>query len=156
MCPTTHRRNLMLARVRILSILLVSIAFVNPTTVAHARGGSTDWPQYRGMHRDGLSDETGLLKSWPEKGPSVVWRRKIGDAFSSVVVSGGRLFTMDSDAESEVAVCLEIATGKEIWRTPLGKKFVEEFGDGPRATPVVDGDLVFNLSSYGKLFALKT
>ena len=55
---------------------------------------------------------------------------------------------MDSDAESEVAVFLEIATGKEIWRTPLGKRFVEEFGDGPRATPVVDGDLIYNLTSY--------
>ena len=143
----------MLARVRWVPVLFVSFAFVMTAAAARA---ATDWPQYRGPHRDGVSGETGLLKRWPEKGPGVVWRKKIGDGFSSIVVSGGRLFTMDSDAESEVAVCLEIASGKDIWRTTLDKRFVEEFGDGPRATPVVDGDLMFNLTSYGKLFALKT
>ena len=146
----------MLSRHRVLSVVIPSMALLLPVDGALARAAATDWPQYRGLHRDGLSAETGLMKKWPESGPGVVWRRKIGDGFSSVVVSGGRLYTMDSDAESEIAVCLEVATGKEIWRTPLGKRFVEEFGDGPRATPVVDGDLVYNLSSYGKLLALKT
>ena len=146
----------MFARERILPILIMSIAFALSATVAGARDASFDWPQYRGVHRDGVSGETGLLKIWPQQGPGVIWRRKLGDGFSSIVVSGGRLFTMDSDAESEIAVCLEIGTGKEIWRTPLGKRFVEEFGDGPRATPVVDGDLIYNLSSYGVLYALKT
>jgi len=115
-----------------------------------------EWPQYRGPMRDGISAETGLLKSWPEKGPHVVWKKGFGDGFSSIVVSGGRLYTMHADKEAEIAVCLRADTGEEIWKTPLGPRFVEEFGDGPRSTPVVDGDLVFNLTSYDKLSALKT
>jgi len=123
---------------------------------SHARDASLDWPQYRGELRDGISAASGLLKSWPESGPAVVWRRAIGDGFSGIAVSGDRLYTMDADPSSEIAVCMKAGTGAEIWRTPLGPRFVEEFGDGPRATPAVDGEMVFNLSSYGKLVALKT
>ncbi|MGH9868973.1 MAG: PQQ-binding-like beta-propeller repeat protein [Candidatus Polarisedimenticolia bacterium] len=63
---------------------------------------------------------------------------------------------MHADSNDELAACLEAGTGKTLWETSLGARFVEEFGDGPRATPVVDGDLVFTLSSRGKLFALKS
>lgn len=63
---------------------------------------------------------------------------------------------MDADPNSEIAVSLDAGTGNEIWRTALGPRFVEEFGDGPRATPAVDGDFAYSLTSYGKLFALKT
>ena len=117
---------------------------------------TADWPQYRGPMRDGSSPEKGLLRKWPESGPAIVWKKKIGDGFSSIAASGGRLYTMDADKESEFAVCLKAETGEEVWRTTLGPRFVEEFGDGPRSTPVVDGDLVYDLTSYGKLYALKT
>ncbi|HEY3175628.1 MAG TPA: PQQ-binding-like beta-propeller repeat protein [Candidatus Polarisedimenticolia bacterium] len=114
-----------------------------------------DWPQFRGARRDGVSAETGLARSWPDGGPALAWRKPIGDGFSSITVAAGRLYTMHSDAESEIAVCLKADTGEPIWRTPMGPKFIEEFGDGPRSTPIVDGDLVFVLSSHGKLSALK-
>src|SRR5262245_18502045 len=141
-------------RVLITSIVL-AICCALPASRA-AADQDADWPQYRGPQRDGRSPETGLLKSWPAAGPALVWRKTIGDGFSSIAVSGQRLYTMQADPNAEIAVCLKADTGEEIWRTPLGPRFVEEFGDGPRSTPVVDGDLVFDLTSYGKLFALKT
>jgi len=137
--------------VRILSLLTLLLA-----AAAHAAAGpAVSWPQYRGPNRDGVSPETGLLREWPAEGPAVVWRRPIGSGFSGVAAVGDRLYTMHADPNDELAVCLESGTGKTLWETPLGPRFVEEFGDGPRATPVVDGDLVFALSSRGKLLALK-
>ena len=33
-----------------------------------------DWPQWRGLKRDGISAERGLLKDWPAGGPPLAWR----------------------------------------------------------------------------------
>src|SRR5258705_1902515 len=144
-------------RMRIVGGFALTLLLACGTSAAQAAGNANaDWPQYRGPQRDGSSPETGLLKRWPEAGPELLWRKKIGDGFSSIAAAGSRLFTMSADADKEIALCLRSETGEQIWKTPLGPRFVEEFGDGPRSTPVVDGDLVFNLTSYGAIFALKT
>lgn len=54
-----------------------------------AIGLAKDWPQWRGPNRDGLSQKMGLLKSWPESGPPLVWKAMgLGAGFSSISVSG--------------------------------------------------------------------
>src|SRR2546428_10405270 len=50
-----------------------------------------DWPQFLGPHRDGTSDETGLLDRWPTNGVPVAWEKKIGTGNSAPSVSGDRL-----------------------------------------------------------------
>ncbi len=123
-------------------------------------GGSAlaaaDWPQIRGPQRDGISAETGLARSWPKEGPPVVWRRPIGDGFSGLSVVGARLYTMDADAENEHVLALDTATGAEVWRRAVGPRFKEEFGDGPRSTPTVDGGTVYALGAAGRLVALQS
>ena len=34
---------------------------------------ASDWPQWRGPQRDGVSTDTGLLTSWPKEGPPKLW-----------------------------------------------------------------------------------
>ena len=125
-----------------------------PLTVAD------DWPQFRGIQRNGVSQETGLAKGWGEEGPKEVWRRSIGPGYSAVSIVGDRLYTMYSaeiDGQwKEVAVALSAKNGEELWRTPLGERFDHEFGDGPRATPTVSGDRVYVLDSTGTIAALET
>lgn len=133
-----------------LSILSLALALA-----AAGPAPAADWPQFRGPLRDGVSTETGLLRSWPAAGPAVVWRRPIGEGYSSVAAVGGRLYTMDSDDKTEFALCLEAATGKEVWRTPVGPKFLDELGNGPRTTPTLDGGTVYVLGAKGMLAALK-
>lgn len=115
---------------------------------------AADWPQYRGLNRDGISRETGLLKTWPETGPKVVWKTSIGPAYSAIAASGGRLYTMDSKGADEFVVCLDTATGKEIWRYRNDATFESDQGDGPRSTPVVDGNMLYALGALGQLTAL--
>jgi len=134
--------------------VLWAVACVTPCVEA------ADWPQIRGMNRDGVSAETGLADSWGENGPKEVWRLAIGPGYSGVSVLGDRLYTMyavETDGGwKEVAVALSAKDGKELWSTALGDRFDNEFGDGPRATPTVDGDRVYVLDSTGTLAALKT
>lgn len=116
----------------------------------------TDWPQFRGPQQNGVSPEKGLLRSWPESGPKVVWKKPIGSGFSTVTVVGDALYTLAAEGESEMAYRLRASDGEVLWRVPLGPVFPEVFGNGPRSTPAVDGDAVYVLSATGRLHALAT
>ena len=75
--------------------------------------------------------------------------------YSTVAVVGGRAFTMFASGDAEFAVCLDVTSGKEIWRAGLGELLVDNDGaDGPRATPTVDDDRVYVVSAMGRLYAL--
>jgi outer membrane protein assembly factor BamB len=91
-----------------------------------------DWSQYRGPHGDGICTETPNL-NWPASGPKVVWKVPVKNGFSSFTISGGKAFTqMNRDidgAPREVCVALDIATGKELWATPVGVGTYDGGGD---------------------------
>jgi len=113
-----------------------------------------DWPQWRGPNRDGISNETDLLKTWPKAGPKVLWRVPSGQGYAGIVIAKNRGYTMHGEGESEFSICFDPANGKEIWRFKTDGVFFNDQGNGPRSTPVVDGDLVYSLSGNGKLHAL--
>ncbi|MBM3994204.1 MAG: polyvinylalcohol dehydrogenase [Planctomycetes bacterium] len=116
-----------------------------------------DWTQFRGPNRLGLSTEKGLLKAWPKKGPNLAWTFKnAGLGFSSVVVSKGVVFTNGTDMnfKDEYLIALSEDKGIELWRTKIGPLFTfkdNTWGDGPRGTPTVDGNLVYALGGQGEL-----
>ena len=47
-----------------------------------------DWPEFLGPRKTGVSGERDLLKKWPEKGPPVVWKKRIGTGYSAPSVRG--------------------------------------------------------------------
>src|SRR6266478_3423379 len=55
-----------------------------------------DWPQWRGLNRDGVCGETGLMQSFPAEGLKVRWRVPVGWGFSSPVVAQGRVIVSDA------------------------------------------------------------
>ena len=91
-----------------------------------------EWSQWRGPNRDGISLETGLLKSWPKEGPEVLWRIPFGSGFSGVSISGGHAYTMLADSTDEYVVCLDASSGEEKWRVRADSTFVEEYGHDRR------------------------
>jgi len=123
---------------------------------------AADWPQYRGPNHDGSSAEE-LRSDWSRIAPKVIWKRAIQPAWSSVTVAGGRAFTMVNrriaGQQREVCVALNAATGAELWAANLDTASYPDAGtgstDGPRATPTVDGDRVYVLTSYLKLHCLR-
>lgn len=130
-------------------------AGADPAADAPAAPRVAEWNQFRGPYRSGVSEETGLLDAWPEGGPAILWKRAIGEGFSGIAVSGGKLFTLDSAGEIEYLVAFVGATGEELWRTPIGDTFHESFGNGPRSTPTVVGDVVYALGAKGRLLAAR-
>jgi outer membrane protein assembly factor BamB len=123
--------------------------------LAFAGNAAADWHQFRGPQRDGKSTERGLLREFPPSGPKELWRVPIGAGFSSIAVVSDRLYTMDSEGETEHALALDAANGRTLWRVPVGSIFRDVNGDGPRSTPTVDADSVFALGSRGRLAALR-
>ncbi|HRT59288.1 MAG TPA: PQQ-like beta-propeller repeat protein [Candidatus Paceibacterota bacterium] len=114
-----------------------------------------DWPQWRGPNRDGISKETGLLKEWPANGPRLVWKAAgLGGGYSTVAVVGERIYTTGDRADANYLVALNRADGKILWSAKLGGKAgAPGWGGfaGPRATPTVDGDLVFAVDQWGEM-----
>ena len=115
-----------------------------------------DWPQWRGPRRDGVSVERGLLKQWPAGGPPLAWQTKgAGEGYSSFSVANGRLFTLGARGNTEYVIALDTATGKRVWEVGHGRRFNNDRGDGPRATPTVDGDRVYAYGASGDLSVLE-
>jgi outer membrane protein assembly factor BamB len=110
---------------------------------------SSDWPQWRGPNRDGLSRETGLLTDWPKEGPKKLWEAKTGVGYSSLAVASGRVYTVLQDEDKEAVVCWNADTGQELWRFRYPCKYENSFGSGPRSTPTVDGDRVYTVGATG-------
>ena len=128
---------------RLASVLFAFLISTNP---------GDDWPQWRGPQRDGLSRETGLLSSWPPGGPPLVWKASgLGAGYSTVTVQGGRIFTLGSAGDIEYLIAIDARTGKEVWRTRIGRRFQNDRGDGPRGAPTVDGTRVYALGGNGDL-----
>ena len=122
---------------------------------AEADDNSTvEWAQWRGPNRDGISSETGFLKSWPQEGPKVLWQIPLGDGYSGLSIAQGKIYTMFAEGDDEFVICLNASDGVEVWRFRSGTKFTEQRGDGPRSMPSVHGDSVFALGTEGKLYAL--
>lgn len=116
---------------------------------------AADWPQWRGVNRDGISTETGLLKSWPEGGPKQVWKATgLGEGFSSFAVVKGRIYTQGQRENQEYVMAYDASTGRKLWETPAGSAFRERRGHGPRGTPTVDGTVLYALSADGTLVCL--
>jgi outer membrane protein assembly factor BamB len=115
-----------------------------------------EWPQWRGPYRDGVSRETGLLASWPAKGPEVLWRQPCGDGYSTPVVNGDRLYLMErSSDDREAVVCRNAGSGEEIWRTTYPSTFKESYGSGPRSTPVLIDGRLYTVGATGVLHCLE-
>jgi len=119
-----------------------------------APAAATDWPQFRGPQGDGISAETGLLEDWPESGPPELWRVPLGEGYSGLSVVDGRVYTLFADKSHELVVALDAASGKELWRHQLDRKYFDGQGNGPRSTPTVDDGMVYVLSALGRLAAL--
>lgn len=111
-----------------------------------------DWPQWRGVNRDDLSQETGLIDSWPTDGPARVWLfSEAGAGYSGVAISDGQLFTMGTRDDATVLLALDADSGTELWATSISTVLTNGWGDGPRGTPTVDGERVYALSGEGDL-----
>ena len=116
---------------------------------------ATDWPQFRGPNRDGVSAETGLLRAWPAGGPKVLWSTAVGQGYAAAAIYGGRVYFNDYDEATGDSLirCLTLAEGRELWRFKESRRIRPNHGI-TRTVPATDGKYVFSLDPKAALHAL--
>src|SRR5579884_1038252 len=116
---------------------------------------STAFPEFRGIHRNGVVDGSQLAHDWTAQPPHQLWREPVGGGYSSFAVDGNIAITLEQRRDQEVVACYDTAHGKERWTYSYPAHFSETLGgDGPRATPTIAGDDVFSLGATGTLVCL--
>jgi hypothetical protein len=115
-----------------------------------------NWPQWRGAHRDGKSADRDLLQAWPEGGPPLAWSAEgLGRGFSTVSLSGDRIFTLGDQCDRQYVLALSRADGSILWRRDIGPSWSDRgLYAGSRSTPTIDGDRLYALGTEGDLACL--
>lgn len=136
------------------SRVVVIVALV---ATAAAMVAADDWPQWRGPESTGASSEASWNAAALSRPDAVSWKINVGKGHSTVIVVGKRLFTMgselrDDEVVAEVVYCLDVASGRVVWKYPYAAEH-RQF-PGPGSTPVVDGDFVYTVGRDGKVHCL--
>jgi outer membrane protein assembly factor BamB len=110
-----------------------------------------DWPRFRGSQSDGLASDQGLDLNDSIQS-KLVWKQPIGPAWSSVIVVDGLLYTQEQRGDNEAVVCMEAATGAEVWSYSYPARFVDQTqvsGVGPRSTPTFANGKIYTVGGTG-------
>ena len=117
---------------------------------------ATDWPQWRGPAGQAVLADDQLAAPWPSRPLRPLWQVRLGTGWSSPVVADGQVFITDRVGGNERVAAFRADTGQEIWQKqhdvdfdphPVGRRH----GNGPKGTPVVDGDKVYSVGIAGRL-----
>ena len=111
---------------------------------------------FHGPDGENRSPDTGLLTSWAEEGPKLLWKidniGKDSSGYSSVTIQNGRLFTAGSQEGRSLVYCFDL-NGQPLWKYDNGTVWTQNF-PGTRSTPTADGEYVYDFSSMGELVCL--
>ena len=130
------------------TVILGLAAF--PLATVHA----ADWPQFQGPDRTGVSQETGLIRSFGKEGPRILWDVKLEKGFGGCAVVGDEVFLVDRVMkEKDMLLCLDFKTGQEKWRYENPSEG-EPSHPGSRSVPTVDEDAVYFVGSYGSVHCI--
>ena len=114
-----------------------------------------EWPRWRGADLSDHSPDQGLLKKWPQDGPEQVWLYKdAGIGYSGPAISGRKFVTMGERDGETYLIAINTKDGKELWSTKFAKGFKNNWGNGPRGTPTIDGDKVYALAPKGEVVCI--
>jgi outer membrane protein assembly factor BamB len=142
-----------------LTMTLAAPAFgqaVKPVMDRGAQG--LPWTQWGGPNRNFHTEARGLKDTWPAAGPRVMWKRPIGEGYSSPVIENNVLYTMYGKPGEEVVLAANAETGQTLWEHAAPMTFNSEasleMGNGPYSTPLISGDRLFTTGVAGRLQCL--
>lgn len=132
--------------------MLSSLALVLSLGIA-ASGTAADWPVFHGPDASNKSPDSGLLKQWPEGGPTMIWQTEgLGEGYSSVTVANGMVYTAGNKDDKTIVTALTM-DGKVAWQAANGEPWTKDF-PGTRSTPTIDGDRLYHESPIGNVICM--
>ena len=155
MFESTRSKTLVFALLTALAgTAFAGFAFAEEVTDLRARKSGDDWPRFLGPSGESKSTEK-ISREWPESGPALVWHRKVGEGYAAPSTSKGRLFFFDRIGDKARLVALHAETGEELWKQEYATDYEDmyDYSDGPRASPLIDGDRVYTYGVGGRLRA---
>ncbi|MCI0515398.1 PQQ-binding-like beta-propeller repeat protein [candidate division KSB1 bacterium] len=130
----------------VLFVLMLTLLFSGNIEAA-------DWPQWRGINRDGKSPETGLLKKWPEGGPRLLWKlENPGGGYSSVSIAKGTIYLTSIEEKQGYLTAIDLK-GNIKWKKNYGPAWTKSFPES-RTAPTIDGNRIYLISGLGKVVCL--
>lgn len=114
------------------------------------------WNQFRGPNRDGTVDW--LPERLPRDANDLLWSKKLlSDGVGGLATSGDLVIVSGrtEDDLSDIFVALSLETGKQVWQHEYAAEADLDYGNSPRATPTIVGDVVVVLGATGQLSALE-
>lgn len=110
----------------------------------------TELNQWRGDNRDGIYNETNLLKEWPTEGPEMLWFYEgIGNGYGSPTITSDKIFVSGELDSLSHLFAFDLA-GNLLWESDYDSSWVVNF-PGSRSTPTVIDDLVYVCSPLGEV-----
>lgn len=118
-------------------------------------GNCQDWPQWRGINRDGVIAGPIVPR---KEGPTLDWAVEVAGGYSGPTVANGRVYVMDRVAEPnqvERIHCFELEGGKSVWSHEYEAIYRGiGYPAGPRASVVISNGKAFSIGSMGHAFCL--
>ena len=128
-----------------------------PPPAAAPKPVGAAWTQWGGPHRNFQTEASGIKDVWPATGPRVMWKRPLGDGYSSTLVENGVVYTMYGKPKQEITLAANAETGQTLWEQTSAMGFnsdAPEMGNGPYSTPLIVGDRLFTTGVAGRLQCL--
>ncbi len=112
-----------------------------------------DWPQWRGVNRDGAASGFEVPSTWPDA-LAQRWTIDVGLGYASPLIVGNRVYVFARQGDDEVMMAVDSETGDEIWRTAYPAPFTMNpatgpHREGPKATPAYAEGRIFTLGISG-------
>lgn len=132
-----------------------ALCFLMTVLLTATLAGAGEWSQFHGPKRDNISTETGLLKSWPEAGPKLLWTaRGLGYGYSSIAIGGGRIYTAGNRGSVTVVTAKDMK-GKTLWQVKCGGAWTsKKTFPGSRSTPTFEDGKLYCETPVGDLVCL--
>jgi outer membrane protein assembly factor BamB len=126
-----------------------------PVVALKAPSQASDFPQFLGPTRDGHLTGPKLATNWIAQPPVQLWRMPVGAAWSGFAVAGAMAITQEQRGADECVIAYDLETGKVRWSHADHADFINTLaGEGPRATPTIDGQRVLVHGATGLLNCL--
>ncbi len=137
--------------------LAISLFCLVGLFIADAASGADApcWPRFHGPRGDNISDDTGLLKTWPDAGPKLAWKADgIGYGYSSVTMADGTIYITGNIGDKTVITAMTME-GKKKWQAENGPAWAnEQLKKGTRGSVTIDGERLFHQSPWGNIVCL--